>query len=55
MKKWALHIPKLNEIISFISKIEEGKYLGVSFNDSLNMFEKKKFLFEMKEHYFVLN
>lgn len=49
MKKWALHIPKLNEIISFISKIEEGKYLGVSFNDSLNMFEKKKFLFEMKE------
>lgn len=49
MRGWAALCPKLNEAISFVSKLEEGNYLGVSFNESLDVLEKKKLLFEMQE------
>lgn len=46
---WAAFCPKLNEAVAFISKLQEGRYLGVSFNESLDVLEKKKLLFEMQE------
>ena len=49
LRKWSVYIPKLNEIASFISKLEDGRYLAISFNDSLDHLEKKKVLFEMQE------
>lgn len=49
LKEGASLIPKLNELISFINKIEDGKNLGISFNETLDFFEKKKLLYEMKE------
>lgn len=49
MKERYSQIPQLNGIISFINNIEEGKYLAISFNKSLDFLEKKRLLFEIKE------
>ena len=42
-------MPKLNEVKALVAKLEEGKYLGVSFNDTLDTLERKKLLLEMQE------
>lgn len=49
LKKWAVYLPKLNELIKFVSKLDEGKYLGISLNSPMDYEERKKFLFEMQE------
>jgi hypothetical protein len=50
LDKWADLFPKLHEAISFVSKIEEKRYLGISLNDSLDILEKKKFMLQMQEY-----
>lgn len=49
IKQWAHHFPKLNEVIGMVSKLKEEQYLGISFNETLDIFTKKKLLFDMKE------
>ncbi len=49
MKEWAVLFPKLNEVIGLVSKLEEGSYLGVSFNETLSVLEKKKVLLDILE------
>ena len=43
IKQWAYHFPKLNEVFGMVSKLKEGQHLGVSFNQTLDIFTKKKF------------
>ena len=50
LEKWAGLFPKLHEAISFVSKIEEKRYLGISLNDSLDILEKREFMFQMQEY-----
>lgn len=49
MEKWAVLFPKLNEVISLVSKLEEGRYLGISFNEPIEFINKKEILFKMQE------
>ena len=49
MQKWAVLFPKLNEVISLVSKLEEGRYLGISFNEPIEYVNKKEILFKMQE------
>ncbi len=49
LDRWAELLPKLNEVKALVAKLEEGKYLGVSFNDTLDTLERKKLLLEMQE------
>lgn len=49
MEKWAVLFPKLNEVISLVSKLEEGRYLGISLNETIEYLDKKEILFKMQE------
>lgn len=49
MEKWAVLCPKLNEVIALVSKLEEGRYLGISFNETIDYLVKKELLFKMQE------
>lgn len=49
MEKWAVLCPKLNEVITLVSKLKEGRYLGVSFNEPIEYAKKKEILFKMQE------
>ncbi len=49
MEKWAVLCPKLNEVIALVSKLEEGRYLGISFNETIEYLDKKELLFKMQE------
>lgn len=49
MEKWAVLCPKLNEVIALVSKLREGMYLGVSFNETMEFKDKKELLFKMQE------
>ncbi len=49
MEKWAVLFPKLNEVISLVSKLNEGRYLGISFNEHIEYINKKEILFKMQE------
>ena len=49
LQEWTNFFPKLFVLIKLLSNLEEGKYLGISLNDSMEYLEKKRLLFEMQE------
>ncbi len=48
-KQWSRLLPQINEVIKFISHIDDGKYLGVSLNTKLELLEEVRLLFYMQE------
>lgn len=42
-------MPELQSVIALVSKLDEGKYLGVLLNTSIDVIGTKKLMLEMQE------
>lgn len=49
LKQVSTLFPEMNEVRAFVQKLKEGQYLAVSFNDTLDLMERKKLQFDMLE------